>query len=216
MPELTEIKSEIQLLVEGNDQRNFFEAFIDHLSLENIQIQNFGGVHELRDFLDGLVSATGFSQIVQSLGIVRDAETSAGSAFQSVQSSLRNAGLPVPDSPAKRTGISPLVTVLVLPGDSRSGMLETLLCESFADTPVDHCIDDFFICVENLPDVSIKNPDKARAHAYLTTKPDPHVSVGVAAKNKYWNLDHSVFGNVRDFLQRITENPSKTENEPDG
>ena len=74
----------------------------------------------------------------------------------------------------------------------------------------------FFTCVENLPDVSIKNPDKARAHAYLTTKPDPHFSVGVAAKNKYWNLDHSVFGNVRDFLQRITENPSKTENEPDG
>ncbi len=90
MPELTEIKSEIQLLVEGNDQRNFFEAFIDHLSLENIQIQNFGGVRELRDFLDGLVSATGFRQIVQSLGIVRDAETSAGSAFQSVQSSLMN------------------------------------------------------------------------------------------------------------------------------
>ena len=214
MPRAEEIKSEIQLLVEGNDQRNFFEAFIDHLSLENIQIQNFGGVNELRNFLPAFVNMPNF-QIVQSLGIVRDAETSAGSAFQSVQSSLRNAGLPVPDSPAKRTGISPAVTVLILPGDSRSGMLETLLCESFADTSVDHCIDEFFTCVENLPDVSIKNPYKARANAYLTTKPDPHVSVGVAAKNKYWNLDHSVFGNVRDFLQRITENPSKTENEPD-
>ena len=203
MPKLTEIKSEIQLLVEGNDQRNFFEAFIDHLSLENIQIQNFGGVSELRDFLEGLVSATGFRQIVQSIGIVRDAENSAGSAFQSVQSSLKNAELPMPDSPAKRTGISPAVTVLILPGDNRSGMLETLLCESFADTPVNHCIDDFFVCVENLPNVSIKNPHKARAHAYLTTKPDPHFSVGVAAKNSYWDLDHDVFGNIRDFLQRI-------------
>ena len=212
MPKPTEIKSAIQLLVEGNDQRNFFEAFIDHLSLENIQIQNFGGVCELRDFLEGLVSATGFRQIVHSLGIVRDAETSAGGAFQSVQSSLKNAELPVPDSPAKRTGISPAVTVLILPGDSRSGMLETLLCESFADTSVDHCINDFFTCVENLPTVSIKNPDKARAHAYLTTKPDPHFSVGVAAKKSYWDLDHNVFGTVRDFLQRITVNPSKTEN----
>ena len=212
MPRLTEIKSEIQLLVEGNDQRNFFEAFIDHLSLENIQIQNFGGVSELRDFLEGLVSATGFRQIVQSLGIVRDAETSAGSALQSIQSSLRNVELPVPDSPAKCTGSSPAVTVLILPGDNRSGMLETLLCDSFADTSVDHCINDFFTCVENLPDVSIKNPDKARAHAYLTTKPDPHFSVGVAAKKDYWDLDHSVFGNLRDFLQRITVNPSKTEN----
>ncbi|MDE0683429.1 MAG: hypothetical protein OXI63_10980 [Candidatus Poribacteria bacterium] len=197
-----EIKSEIQLLVEGNDQRNFFEAFIDHLSLENIQIQNFGGVNELRNFLPAFVNMPNF-QSVQSLGIVRDAETSAGSALQSIQSSLRNAELPVPDSPAKRTGISPAVTVLILPGDNRTGMLETLLCESFMDTPVNHCIDDFFVCVENLPDVSIKNPHKARAHAYLTTKPDPHFSVGVAAKNDYWDLDHDVFGNVRDFLQRI-------------
>ena len=49
----------------------------------------------------------------------------------------------------------------------------------------------------------MKNPDKARAHAYLTTKPNPHFSVGVAAKNGYWNLNHSVFSTVRDFLQMI-------------
>ncbi len=42
-----QIKSEIQLLVEGNDQRNFFEAFIEHLSRANIQVQNFGGVNDL-------------------------------------------------------------------------------------------------------------------------------------------------------------------------
>ena len=211
MPGPEEIKSEIQLLVEGNDQRNFFEAFIEHLSLKDIQIQNFGGVSELRNFLLAFVNMPNF-QTVQSIGIVRDAERSAKGALQSVQSSLKRVKLPAPQNSVERTGTNPSVTVLILPGDSRSGMLETLLCESFADTSVDHCIDDFFTCVENLPDVSIKNPDKARAHAYLTTKPDPHFSVGVAAKNKYWYLEHDVFGNVRDFLQRITVNPSKTEN----
>lgn len=208
MPRAEEIKSEIQLLVEGNDQRNFFEAFIAHLSLANIQIQNFGGVSELRVFLRAFVNAPGF-QTVQSLGIVRDAETSAGGAFQSVQSALRNAALPVPDSPAERTDTSPAVAVLILPGDNRRGMLETLLCESFADDPVEDCINDFFKCVESLPDMSMKNPDKARAHAYLTTKPNPHFSVGVAAKNDYWDLNHSVFSTVRDFLRMIaaTESP---------
>lgn len=203
MPERKEIESAVQLLVEGNDQRNFFEAFISHLSITNVQIQNFGGVSQLRDFLEGLVSATGFRETVQSLGIVRDAETSAVGAFQSVQSSLSTAALPVPDSPAERTNTSPAVTVLILPGDNRQGMLETLLCESFADDPVEECIDDFFKCVESLPDVSIERSDKARAHAYLTTKPNPHFSVGVAAKNDYWDLDHSVFSAVRDFLQMI-------------
>ena len=211
MPQPTAIKSAIQLIVEGNDQRNFFEAFTSHLSIANVQIQDFGGVTQLRDFLEGFVGATGFRETVQSLGIVRDAETSAGGAFQSVQSALSNAALPVPDSPAERTDTSPAVTVLILPGDNRRGMLETLLCESFAATSVDHCIDDFFKCVESLPDMSIERPDKARAHAYLTTKPNPHFSVGVAAKNDYWNLDHSVFSTVRDFLQMIAATePSPT------
>ena len=202
MPRAEEIKSAIQLLVEGNDSRNFFEAFVEHLSLADIQIQNFGGVNELGGVLRALVNAPDFST-VQSLGIVRDAEMSAGGAFQSVQSALTNAALPVPDSPAERTNTSPAVTVLILPGDNRQGMLETLLCESFAGTSVEDCIDDFFKCVESLPDVSIERSDKARAHAYLTTKPNPHFSVGVAAKNDYWDLNHNVFSTVRDFLQTI-------------
>ena len=203
MPGPTAINSAIQLLVEGNDQRNFFEAFTSHLAITNVQIQNFGGVSELGDFLEGFVGATGFRETVQSLGIVRDAEKSAERAFQSVQDSLERAKLSVPDSPVERTGDSPAVTVLILPGDNRQGMLETLLCASFAATPVEDCIDDFFKCVKSLPDVSIERSDKARAHAYLTTKPKPHFSVGVAAKNNYWDLDHNVFSSVRDFLRMI-------------
>ena len=199
MPEPATTTSPIQLLVEGNDQRNFFEAFIEHLSLDNIQIQNFGGVNELRGFLLVLVNAPGFREIVQSVGIVRDAETSAQDALQSVQSSLSNARLPMPNQP----GSSPAVTVLILPGNSRPGMLETLLNETLADTQEEACIDAFFNCVEAIPAVSINNPDKARAYAYLTTKPNPHHSVGMAAKQRYWDLDHDVFDQVRQFLTAL-------------
>lgn len=198
---MTRLKSKI-LLVEGNDPRNFFEAFVRHLSIDNIQIQNFGGITQLRDFLEGLVGATGF-RVVESIGIVRDAETSAESAFQSVQSSLKNAALPVPNRPERRTDASPAVTVLILPGNNQQGMLETLLCESFAGTPENDCIDAFFACVDALPNASIKRPEKARAHAYLTTKSDPHLSVGVAAKRNYWDLDHPIFDRVRDFLKTL-------------
>ena len=200
---MTQLKSKIQLLVEGNDPRNFFEAFVRHLSIDNVQIQNFGGITQLRDFLDGLVGATGFREIVKSLAIVRDAETSAAGAFQSVQASLKNAALPVPNRPETRTGTSPAVAVLILPGNNQPGMLETMLCESFANTPENDCIDAFFDCVDALPNASIKRPEKARARAYLTTKPDPHLSVGVAAKRDYWDLDHRVFDRVRDFLNTL-------------
>ena len=203
MPEPNTIESRIQLLVEGNDQRNFFKAFIDHLSLADIQIQNFGGVTDLRPFLSILVKRSGFQGTVQSVGLVRDAETSAQAAFQSVQSSLRNAGLPVPNQPEERTGNSPAVTVLILPGDNNPGMLETLLNETFVNTPEEACINAFFECVEAIPAVSINNPDKARAYAYLTTKPNPHHSVGMAAKQSYWDLNHSVFDQVRQFLRAL-------------
>ena len=220
MPKATEIKEKeaVQLLVEGNDVRNFFEAFIKHhskkLSLGEIQIQNFGGVSELRDFLEGFVSMTGFHN-VQSIGIVRDAEDSAKGAFESVQTALRNANaklseddkLPVPDCPEKREVKDKLaVEVLILPGGNhKKGMLETLLCQTFAGTKINGCIDEFFQCVEPLLEEPIKKhrKDKARAFAYLTTRPDSHHSVGVAAKQGYWDLDHEVFDGIREFLKRI-------------
>ena len=71
---------------------------------------------------------------------------------------------------------------MILPGDDQSGMLETLLCKSFEESPVDACIDEFIACARELPDTKIQRLDKARAHAYLATRPLPHVSVGVAAE----------------------------------
>ncbi len=109
MAKAIQIESKIQLLVEGNDQRNFFEAFIKHLEIDDVQIHNFGGVPQLRDFLLALVDAPNFREIVQSVGIVRDAEESAAAAFQSVQSSLRHAELTMPDRPAIRSGNSPAI-----------------------------------------------------------------------------------------------------------
>ena len=198
-----QIQSKIQLLVEGKDQLNFFEKLIEHLSLKNIQVQDFGGVDELRGFLPGFVTMPNFRELVRSIGIVRDAESSAEGAFQSVQTSLKLAKLPVPNIPEVPTTALPKVTVLILPGNNRQGMLETLLCESFAGTLEDRCIDDFFKCIEALTDISVKRQEKARAHAYLTTKPEPHVSVGVAAKKNYWDLNHNVFSNIRNFLNKI-------------
>ena len=194
------IDDPVQLLVEGNDPRNFFEKFIAYLDLAGIQLQNFGGVNDLRGFLEGFVLAPGFAR-VRSIGIVRDAERRVGegalpeaqpspavSAFQSVQSS----------------GTAPAVNVFILPGDGGDGMLETLLCRTIAGTAVDRCIDSFFRCAGESGN-PIHRPDKARARAYLATTPDPHLSVGVAAKRNRWNLDHDAFDGVRRFLMSLAQ-----------
>ena len=194
----------IQLLVEGKDPCNFFRKLVGYLEIENLQIQDFGGVSELKSFLGVLVKQSGFDT-VRMIGIVRDAETAAEGAFQSVQSSLRKAGLPVPDRPGETTEAAPAVTVLILPGGQDSGMLETLLCRTFADTAVDRCIDDFFRCFERSEaEARIRNPDKARAQVFLATRRIPQMSVGVAAQKGYWgDFGHDVFREVRRFLSSL-------------
>lgn len=154
---------------------------------------------ELHGFLRALVRMQGFRS-VESIGIVRDAETDAGRAFQSVQTALKAAELPVPAHPGQQSGDRLRVSVHILPDADNPGMLETLLNRSFVDDPVNGCIDKFFQCVELLPDRQIRRPDKARSHAYIVTQPEPYFSVGVATKNDYWDLDHEAFAHLRSFL----------------
>ena len=199
----TGLSRQRQLLVEGNDQRNFFEAFARHLGLADaLQICDFGGVDQLRGFLAAFVKMPDFHS-VRSVGIVRDAERSEDAAFRSVQSSLANAGLAVPAAVADPAGDEPRIAVLILPGGGAPGMLETVLCRSIEDEGANRCMDDFFCCVEELPGMAIDKPDKSRAFAYLATKPNAHHSVGVAAKAGVWDLDHAAFSDVKDFLDRL-------------
>ena len=192
-----------QLLVEGNDLRNFFEAFAKHLDLSNtLQIQNFGGVNDLRIFLKTFVKTPDFDT-VRSIGIARDAEKDEKAALQSVQSSLDNAELPMPTKVGVQSADSPTVRVLILPGGGKPGMLETLLCRTFVNQEVNRCIDEFFACADTLPGISICRPDKARARAYLTTTQHPHHSIGVAAKAGVWDLDHEAFDDIRAFLASL-------------
>lgn len=198
---------EIQLLVEGNDERNFFESLIEHLSFENMEVRNFRGKDNLRDFLLALRDDDDFAKTVQGVGIVRDADNSAEAAFESIRNSLRHAGLPAPTLPQSfaRPDGGPAVGVFVMPGGGRAGMLETILRDTFANSEIERCIEAYLECVRGLPGVVLQRPDKARVHAWLATRPDPHVSAGVAAKKGYWDMDHPALKGVREFLLALRD-----------
>ena len=194
------IKSKTLLLVEGNDHRNFFEAFRDRLAIPEMQIENYGGVSELSGVLAAYASSREFGA-VRNLGVVRDAEGSAESASQSVRSALGKANLPLPEDTGATSAGDPVTSVLVMPDDG-PGMLETVLARSFEGTREDGCIERFFECV-TADGRSIRRPEKARAFAYLVTTEAPHVSVGVAAKRGVWDFEHAAFAKVREFLSRL-------------
>ena len=194
-----QINKPCQLLVEGKDQFHFFEAMVGHLAIGDIQVQDFGGISQARPFLGQFVKAPSFGE-VRRLGIVRDAETSASSAIQSLKDSLSSVGLPVPSDPGEFSDGSPSVGIMVLPDNRSPGMLETNLCETFEGTEIDMCITDFLGCAQRQEGVTIAKIYKARAHAWIATRPDPHLSVGYAAKRQYWDLAHESLRSIRDFV----------------
>ncbi len=196
----TDIDSATQLVVEGKDYVNFFEAFLDYLKIEHVQIQNYGSVDELGVFLPLLAKMSNFD-MVRHLGVVRDAEKCSQSAAQSVRSALTKASLPLPEDTLSTPAGDRTTSVLVLP-DDEPGMLETVLARSFAETNEDECIDRFFECIES-GGGTIRRPAKARTCAYLATTSDPQVSVGVAAKKGVWDFQHAAFSNVREFLSQL-------------
>ena len=191
-----------QLLVEGRDLWNFADAQLIDLGRDDVDIQNFGGVTDLPEFLAALVAAPNF-HAVTSIGIIRDAERSATSALSSVRSACRSANLPEPGQVAEPAGNGPSVTVLVLPDGENPGMLETLLWRTVEGNSEAQCVEEFLACVERISDRSVTNRDKARMHAWIATQKRPEVSVGVAARNGYLNLNHVTLTGVRSFLRDL-------------
>ncbi len=86
------------LIGEGKEEVDFFTAFLNHLNISNVQVEQYGGKQGLPRYLRTLVVRPGYLNVV-SLGITRDADNSAQSAFESVCSSLHRASLPVPSQP---------------------------------------------------------------------------------------------------------------------
>ncbi len=110
-PQQFDIVKDSLLIVEGTDDRRFVGAFLKWLGIANIQIVAVGGTPGFRPFLTNtLINAPNFRRL-RSLGIVRDADESAASAFQSICDSLKDASLPVPSKPYMPTYANAATTI---------------------------------------------------------------------------------------------------------
>lgn len=199
MPAPREISASRQLLVEGRDAEVLFRALLSAQGLTGIQVQDFGSITELRGFLKALVRAPGFAEVV-TLGVVRDAETDAAAAYQSVCGALAHAELPAPGALA---GVLPRTAVFILPDGAAPGMLETVCLESVTGDPATPCLDPFFECVRQQGGTLPGNMVKARLHAFLATRPKPNLLLGQAAHAGYWPWDSPAFEGIKQFLASL-------------
>lgn len=191
-----------QLLVEGREEQFFFDAFLRHLGINDVQIQNCGGKDNLRAVLRTVAGSLDFP-LVSSIGIVRDADDNAQSALQSVQNSLGNTGLPVPQSFLTSAGEFPKVSVFIMPDNSNAGALERLCLSALADEPAMPCVEDFLKCVNDAVSDPPQDQSKAQIHAFLASGQDPELRLGEAAQRGYIPWTHSAFEPLAQFLREL-------------
>lgn len=193
-----------QLIVEGKDADRFANVMIQHLGLDGLQVQNPGGVSELRPFLKALMLAPGNETIV-SLGLVRDAEENPQSAFQSASDTLAQAGLTPPAVCGRVQAGAPRVGVFIFPDGTSPGALESLCLQSLRGHAAEPCVRDFLACWEGQrggEPASVARRHKRELYSFLSYE-YPGYKLGEAAAANAFPLDSGVFSGFREFLRQL-------------
>ena len=203
-PTNVNINESKQLLVEGEDDRRVFGALIKSLSVEGIQIHNYGGKTNFRNFLRNFIEDDDFEK-VRSIGVQRDADTSTKNAIRSVKNALTDLNLPSPSAPvqlASEPGV-PGVAYIVVPGYKSSGSIEDVCLDSVADYAVMDCVESYMACLGKVSSGNFSPTPKARAYSYLASRNRPNLRVGEAAEAGVWNFGADSFSSLRDFVQLL-------------
>ncbi len=202
------IKGSFLLLVEGVDEKHVLgkmvETRIKNQGVrEEIQIIPAGGRRAFRRRLQAIIVQSKKMGMVKAIGIVRDADESAGSAFQSVANDVRAVGLRAPQRHAEYSRGNPAVGIFIVPDGSSSGAMETLIRRTVNGDSTAECVNAYLNCLIVSAAVSSANLDKSFVHAYLASKADPLVRVGEAAKQGVWDFNSPVFDPMSQFLEEL-------------
>ncbi len=198
-----DVEGEALLLVEGADDARFFNAFLRQLNLCQVQIASVNGVNNFALFLKNtLVTARGYPNL-RRLALVRDADSDAQAAYQSLRSALGGAGLPVPPAPfqVSATG-QPYISLAILPDGKSCGNLEDLCLRSIGDASALQCVDTYVAC-RNPGGISAGALSKAKLHTYLAVAEEPGRRLGEAADAGVWNWNSPALQHLAAFLSQL-------------
>ena len=201
-----EISADRLLLVEGRDEAYLFEALLRHclgaVWQQKIQIIEAGGRSAFRGNI-ATIRAEAESRPLRAIGVIRDADDSAGNAFQSVCDALRHAAYDPPGAHGEISDGEPPVGVFILPDGASSGAIETLCRRSVAGGAASQCVEAFIDCLKEQRTLRSRNEDKTFTHAWLAATKDPVARVGEGARQGVWNFDDPAFGKLSAFLRTL-------------
>jgi hypothetical protein len=194
------------LAVEGEDDRNFFEALLRHMGIVDVQIEPVGGKDQFKNKLPALPKTPGFFDangvsFVRHLAIVRD--KGDDHAFESIANIVKAAGFTPPLASGRFSDGAPRVGIFIMPGQGVYGtMLEDLCLETVKNHPAMDCVGPFAECIRGLTHPP-RSPSKAKCQAFLAAQVEIANAVGVGALKGYWNLNSPALDGLKGFLSQM-------------
>ncbi len=197
------LKKNKLLLVEGKDAWNFFIWALNAYKIENIQVEDFGGITQLSKYLTMLALIDGYKDI-ETILIARDAETDANRAVDSIKKSLDRVGLAIPGKPFEFAGEKPGVCYMLFPGHSADGTLENGTLEDLCIKTINDIVmeeTDSYLARVEANHYPIKKWHKSKLYAYLAAKNEyVGAKLGEAAKYGAWDWNSKVMDIYKDIL----------------
>jgi DNA-binding protein Fis len=165
---------------------------------------DFGGITELTNFLKLLANDESYDN-VETIVVARDAETDAKAAIDSIQNSMRQAKIPVPEKPFEYTQDSSLKTAfMIFPGpEYSSGRLEDLCLLTVESDPLLECVDDYLECAKTKGE-QLTHIHKNKLHAFLAGKKDyAGLPIGLASHQRAWDIEHHSLDPFKKIIQEM-------------
>ena len=199
------ISTDRLLLVEGRDEVNLFKALMEHCLDGDMRIQviDAGGKDKFPKNLRAIRIASRTLPSLEAIGVVRDADDDARSAFRSVCDNLRNVGYDAPSAHGEFSDSVPSTGVFIIPDGVHTGAMETLCRRSQEGDAVSNCVEEYLKCLTDNDAMHSRNADKSFAHAYLAAMVDPLARVGEGARQGVWDFESPAFAALSGFLRDL-------------
>ncbi len=195
------------LLVEGQDEVNFFEKLCAHWNINGYQIVPVGGKDQFPKKFPPLIKSPGFSDPggarVTHLAVIRDQD--GDNAFESIANIIRKCDLLPPENEGFYSTGRPKVGVFIMPGNTIKGtMLEDLCLKTQENHPAMLCVNEFAACISQLDESPNDNVlSKTKAYAFLAAQPKPVNSIGLGAQRRYWDFDSPHLDELKVFSEHF-------------
>lgn len=192
------------LLVEGDNDYHFFKHFFlfEKINIDEIHIIRTCGDFD-EDYANALVIRSDFVDNIKIFGIISEANSiGVQRTFKIIKDRFENTNLTFPDKPNSFTTNDPKVGIFIIGNDDDIKMLEDLCLKSVEKDKEMSCVKEFTNCISKLKMV-YDNPSKAKAQAYLASKPKYIAHIGLGAKENYWHFEFDIYNDIRRFLNEF-------------